>query len=329
MLRVIVFVLCLFTALTTVPVELIATPAPATAAEPQEESLELISGNPFERMTWENFAEQCHREIREALPDLLLATLLMLVFYVIYQVVSRILCGILRRTQADPALQGIVGRLTKYAILGIGLVMAAGQIGLNIGSLLAGLGVAGLAVGLAAQETLSNLMAGITILWDRPFRSGDRVTIADTYGEVLEIGLRSTRLRTVQNRDAIFPNRDVINQKIINHTLSPELRLDIPIGIAYKEDTRRAREVLLAALEDFPRRHQRRPPEIAVVGLGDSAVDLELRLWLSDPHLERRAEIELVELAKIALDEAGIEIPFPQRTLHLGDDGVRDLLKAS
>ena len=109
-------------------------------------------------------------------------------------------------------------KLSKFVILAFGVVMAAGQLGFQIASVLAGLGIVGLAVGLAAQDTLANLVAGITILWDRPFRIGDNVTVAGTYGPVQAIGLRTTRILTNDQIDAILPNKTIINEKILNHT---------------------------------------------------------------------------------------------------------------
>jgi small conductance mechanosensitive channel len=223
----------------------------------------------------------------------------------------------MNRTRADPAARDIAVRLTRYAILAIGLMMAASQLGIQVGSLLAGVGIIGLALGLAAQDSLANLVAGITILWDRPFRIGDNVTVSGTFGKVKEIGLRTTRIRTVEHLDAILPNKEIINAKIVNHTLSPMMRLGIPIGIAYKEDTREARRVLLEAVAGHELVLEQPEPKVVVKELADSSVNLELRVWLRDPYEERAATFAMVELAKIALDEAGIEIPFPQRTLHL------------
>jgi small conductance mechanosensitive channel len=176
-------------------------------------------------------------------------------------------------------------------------------------------------VGLAAQDSLANLVAGLTILWDRPFHIGDNVTIAGTYGQVRQIGLRTTRLLTVDQVDAILPNKMVINEKILNHTLTPHLRVNVPVGIGYAADIGAARQALLAAVDGHPQLAQDPAPKVVVKELGDSAVQLELRAWLRDPHKEREVFYELLELAKVTLDQAGIEIPFPQRTLHLADPG--------
>jgi small conductance mechanosensitive channel len=258
------------------------------------------------------------------LPSLLAAFLVMTGFYLLYRVAAKLLHGLLRRTHADPAVQEIGLRLTKFVILAFGFVMAASQMGFEVGSVLAGLGIAGLAVGLAAQDSLANLVGGLTILWDRPFHIGDNVTIAGTFGRVQAIGLRATTILTVRREEAIIPNKQVINELILNHTRNGQLRLGIPVGIAYGEDTRRAREVLLAAVAEHSKILPDPAPKVVVTALADSAVNLELRVFLRHAHDEREAFFELLELVKIALDEAGIEIPFPQRTLHFAD---RDLVE--
>src|SRR4029450_1015091 len=157
----------------------------------------------------------------------------------LHRLAKRAFANALRDSKADPALHSLGLRLTRYVFFGFALLMAANQLGFQVGSVLAGLGIVGVALGFAAQDLLANLIAGFTILWDRPFRIGDVVVIAGTRGTVTDIGLRSTRLRTQDVRDVILPNRDGINETIINLTSTPELRVDLPIGIGYREDLRR------------------------------------------------------------------------------------------
>jgi len=282
----------------------------------------ILTEEIFDPDAWPNLGRRFVVRSIDWLPSLLAALVVLALFYVLHRVVAGVLRRVMARTRADPAAQDIAARLTKYAILSLGVVMAVNQLGINVASILAGVGIIGLAVGLAAQDSLGNLVAGLTILWDRPFRIGDNVTVADTFGKVQEIGLRSTRIRTVEQLDAILPNKEIINQKILNHTLNPMMRLGIPLGIAYKEDTREARRVLLEAVQGHELLLDKPEPQVVVTALADSAVSLELRVWLRDPYTEREATFAMIEAAKIALDEAGIEIPFPQRTLHL-PEGLR------
>ncbi|HKI86325.1 MAG TPA: mechanosensitive ion channel family protein [Thermoanaerobaculia bacterium] len=268
---------------------------------------------------WQQVADQLLSKLTDLVPLILSALLVLALFWVFHRAVARILRRFLDRGGADRGLRGVVLNLAKYSIFAVACVIAANQLGFKVGSLIAGLGVAGLAVGLAAQDTLGNLFAGLVILWDRPFHVGDYVEIAGTFGRVTDVGLRSVHIRTLDHLDAILPNRKVVEEKIVNHTLTPRLRLGVPLGIAYGEDIRKARQVLLAAVQGHAAVQEEPAPSVVVTELADSAVNLELRVWLRDPAAERATYFELLELAKLALDEAGIVIPFPQRTLHWGD----------
>lgn len=278
----------------------------------------LLTRSILEPTFWRELGNRTLASLDDLLLRLLNALLVLAIFYAVYRLVYGLLAGVLDRTGADPGVRYILGQLTRYGLLAVAVLSALGQVGIEVGSLLAGLGILGLAVGLAAQDSLANLIAGITILWDRPFRVGDNVTVAGTFGEVREIGLRSTRILTVEQLDAILPNREVINQKIVNHTRNPRLRLGVSVAIAYREDTREAREVILEKVRGHELIREEPAPEVVVRELADSGVNLELRVWLIDPYDERKALFALTELAKLALDEAGIEIPFPQVTLHYG-----------
>ena len=270
----------------------------------------------LESETWVGLGERLLAGFIDLLPGLLAALVVLVIFLAVSSLASRLLGKVLERSRVDPGLSQILRPLVKYTILGFGVIMAASQAGLEVGSLLAGVGVAGLAVGLAAQDSLGNFISGVTILLDRPFRVGDRVTIEGTYGQVTHIGLRSVRLRTLEKLDVIFPNREVINSTIVNHTETPDLRLGVPLSIGYREDVREARAALLDGVAGIDGVRREPPPEVVVTALADSGVSLELRLWLEDAANERRMLFEALEVAKRALDEAGIEIPFPQRTLH-------------
>jgi small conductance mechanosensitive channel len=288
-----------------------AQAAPAQPAEPT--ALVQVLQEPH---TWRELSEQFLRRVVDFLPRLLAAVLVLLVFVLLHRLATRALSNALRDSKADPALRTVGLRLARYVLFGFGFLVAANQLGFEVGSVLAGLGIVGIAIGFAAQDLLSNLIAGFTILWDRPFRIGDVVTIAGTQGSVTEIGLRSTRLRTPDVRDVILPNKDVINETIINHTSTPQLRIDLPIGVGYGEDLQRVRAVLLAAVEGHKGVAAEPAPQVVVVALGDWAVQIELRFFVREALSERNLRAEMLERAKLALDRAGIEIPYPQRVVR-------------
>ena len=294
---------------------LVLTAAAAAAQEPPKPTtlVQLLD----EPGTWRQILQTLLFKAVNYLPQVVAALVVLLAFVVVERLAVRGLGGVLRRSKADPALQSISVRLLRYVLVSFGLLMAASQLGINVASVLAAVGIFGLAFGLAAQDLLANLIAGFTILWDRPFRIGDEVIVGGTAGRVTEIGLRTTRVHTPDGRDAILPNKQVINQMLINNTMTPELRLDVPVGVAYGSDLRRVREALLAVAAAHPAVAAEPPPQVVVAALADSAVQVELRTWLRDPHNDRTPRFELLEEVKLALERAGIEIPFPQRVVRL------------
>ena len=246
---------------------------------------------------------------------LVVATVVLLVFAGIYWIMARGLKPVFERSRLQEDAAQLLTVILRYVVLGFGVLLALGQLGFNITGLLAGLGVAGLALGFAAKDTLANFIAGMTILWDRPFRVGDRVEIDGEFGQVKRITLRSTRIHTNQNVVVIIPNQSVVNNKIINHTMQASTRVDVQFGIAYKEDIDETRRTVLALTEGDERLRARPGPDVVVTEMAESSVNLALRFWLVNPHTEVPIEYEYIERIKKALDRAGIEIPFPHRSL--------------
>lgn len=249
--------------------------------------------------------------------QLVLAVLVLAVFALVYRAIRSGLSPVLDRSRLEEDASELLLAILRYVVLGFGLIVALDQLGFNVTGLLAGLGVAGLALGFAAKDTLANFISGITILWDRPFRVGDRVEIDNEFGQVKRITLRSTRIHTNENKVVIIPNQNVVNNKIVNHTMQASLRLNVPFGIAYKEDIDAAREAVLATVGDDDRVRERPPPAVVLTEMADSAVAFELRLWLKNPHQEVPLGLEYRERIKRALDAAGIEIPFPHLSLFV------------
>jgi small conductance mechanosensitive channel len=215
----------------------------------------------------------------------------------------------------------ILRKVVKYVVLGLGLLMAAAQLGFNVVSMLAGLGVVGLAVGLAAKETMANFISGLIILWDRPFALGDEVEIGDTPGFVRRIELRSTYLETPEGNDVILPNSEVVNRRITNFTRTPRIRVRVPVGISYSADLQKARLAMLQSVEGDVRLLEAPPPAVVVAELADSAVNLELQIWIREPSSRNGIRAEYLEKVKRALDSVGISIPAPQREVRLLEQG--------
>ncbi|MCB1021432.1 MAG: mechanosensitive ion channel family protein [Acidobacteria bacterium] len=254
------------------------------------------------------------------IPDVVVACAVLIGFWLFYRVSSLAIRGLLTRSGIHTTLISmLVDNVYRYTVLGFGIIMAADQIGVNVGAALAGIGVVGIAVGFAAQDTLSNIIAGFLIFLDKPFMVGDWLHVADQVGEVAEITMRTTRIRTKNNTWVVIPNKKIIDEVLVNHSKHGETRLDVPIGIAYKEHIPQAREVLLQAVQNIEGIVTKPEPQVVVTGLGASSVDLEVRVWISVASNAPPLYTKVLEVSKLALDEAGIEIPFPHLQLFFDD----------
>ncbi len=265
-------------------------------------------------------------------PKLVATGILLVVFWLALRLTQPALRAALQRAQfAEGLTKLLVDGLFRGVVVLVALVMAASQLGIDVSAMLAGLGVAGIALGFAAQETVANMIAGFLIFWDRPFVIGDHISTEGRYGEVKEITLRTTRIRTLDNTYVVIPNKQIIGAILINHSMYGETRVVIPVGIAYKEDIAEARAVLLAALAKVEGVMQEPGPDVVARAFGDSSINLEMRVWIHDPAQERPVGARIVEAAKVALDAAGISIPFPHRQLfieHVGAHIFREAAEA-
>ncbi len=252
--------------------------------------------------------------------NLLPAVAIAVAFWVALRIVQRVVGSALNRShRVDAGVRQLILRVLRFSFIAFGTVVVLAEVGLAVAPLIAGLGIAGIAIGFAAQDTVQNLIAGVTILLDRPFQVGDNIELDDTFGTVEEITLRTTRIRTLDNQMAILPNANVISNKILNHSMLRALRIVVPFGIAYKESPEAARQAVLALTVDDGRLHPDYASTAVVTSLGDSSVDMELRLHLRDPKLEVPIKLEYQEKVFEALREAEIEIPFPHLQLFIDE----------
>jgi len=244
-------------------------------------------------------------------------------FYVAWVLLSRAVEVTHARHQIDPSLKQLLRNSLLVLVLVMGSVTVLAQFGFDVWSVIAGLGIVGIAVGFAAQSTLSNFIAGVTLLIERPFRIGDWVRINDQEGKVLKIAFRTTWLRTRDNIFTMIPNDSVASSEIVNYSAEGPTRVRIQLGIAYKESAREARQVILPILEAHPKvlKTGDMMPRVAMEGLGDSSVTLVVLIWIlpEDIDIQPRIAAEILEQIKEHLDEAGIEIPFPHLQLFIDD----------
>ncbi len=227
------------------------------------------------------------------------------------------ICVRLVSQRADPHRQMIVRRFSYYVVLGLFLVSALYELGFNLGILLGAAGVMSVAIGFASQTSASNLISGLFLLGEKPFEVGDTIRVGTTTGEVMSIDLLSVKLRTFDNLFVRIPNESVIKTEVTTLTRFPIRRYDIQIGIAYKEDIARAREVLMEVADKNPLCLEEPKPLFIFLGFGDSSLNIQFSVWAArDNFLTLRNSVQ--EEIKQAFDKAGVEIPFPHRTLYAG-----------
>jgi len=200
------------------------------------------------------------------------------------------------------------------------IIAAISSLGIQTASLVAVLGAAGLAIGLALQGSLANFAAGVLMIIFRPYKLGDLVAVAGTEGFVEEVDVFTTTLRQPDKTKIIIPNGQVMSDKITNYMDSDMRRMDLEIGIGYADDIDKAREVLLAAVNGSEFVLDEPAAKVTVASLGDSSVNLAVRPWVKSSNYAP-ASHEVTELMKKALDNAGISIPFPQRDVHMYTHG--------
>jgi len=183
------------------------------------------------------------------LPRVVVALLIMVAFLIIYRLTRPGLRRIMSHAGLAPTLiHLLVDNVYRFGLVIFGLVMAMGQLGINVGAALAGIGVVGIAIGFAAQDSLANTIAGFLIFWDKPFLVGDWVHVADEYGRVDEITLRTTRIQTNNNTYVVIPNQKIIDEVLVNHSKNGATRVEVPLGIAYKEYIPDARAAIIDAV---------------------------------------------------------------------------------
>ena len=262
-------------------------------------------------------------------PNLIAAIFLACIFWVILKLTKRILSTAMLTAKVPEEASDIVVRFSGYVIIITAMLTIASQLGIKITSLLAGLGVVGLAISFAAQDTVANVISGITLLIDRPFKKGDWICVGDLHASVTEVKLRTTVLTSFDNETIVVPNKALAQERIRNFTLTPRIRVKVPIGIAYKENIQAAREVILVTIKDDKRILATPEPTVIVAGLGDSSINLQLRFWTQDPLMQYSLQWEYTERCKRALDDAGIEIPFPHSQIFIErSSGLMELTKS-
>lgn len=235
----------------------------------------------------------------------------------------------LRRVVKSPQLVGLIAQIARISVICGGLFIALGvlQLDKTVTSLLAGIGIVGLAVGFAFQDIAANFVSGVLMALRNPFAIGDLVKISEHFGHVQRIDLRATRLTQLSGETVILPNKDVFQSAIINYTETECRRVEVMVGVSYGDDLAKVREIATGAVEALECRDLEREVELFYTGFGGSSIDFELRFWIreADQGAFLSARSEAIMAIKAAFDANDVTIPFPIRTLDFGIEGGETL----
>lgn len=232
------------------------------------------------------------------------------------QRLANLIRGVMVRAGLDTMLVQFLGNIVNTVLLVVVIIAALDHLGVPTTSMLAVFGAAGLAVGLALRDSLSNFAAGVMLIVLRPFKVGDFIEAGGLSGTTEEIGIFSTVLRTPDNRRIVVPNGQIAGGAIVNYSAMPTRRVDLAFGIAYDDDLNHARSIIQRVLSEDSRILAEPEPTVALGELGDSSVIINVRPWVNtEDYWPVRAS--LLENVKLGFDAEGITIPFPQRDLHV------------
>lgn len=219
----------------------------------------------------------------------------------------------------SPSMRVLVCKVVHVSLYTLAVLLALDTVGINVASLAVFGGALGLGIGFGLQKVVSNLVSGFILLTDRSIKPGDVIQIEGTYGWINNLRARYVSVITRDGTEHLIPNEDLITQRVINWSFTNKnVRLKLPVGVSYRCDIHRARELMLEACRNVERVMEDPPPMCQLVGFGDNSVDFELRIWINDPP-NGVANVKSEVYFKVwdAFREHGIEIPFPQRDVHL------------
>lgn len=263
------------------------------------------------------------------LPNFVVAIIIVVVFALLAKLVKRIFNNIMGRVTDNASLQGLLSSIIYVVIVAIGTFIALSVLKLDgaVTSLLAGAGVIGLALGFAFQDIASNFIAGAMMSIRKPFQEGDLIETNDFFGNVLKIHLRTTNMLTLDGQHVMIPNAEVFKKPITNYTRHKRRRIDLPVGVHYKTDLKLAKNLAVEAvkaLDDIA------DDDVSCFysEFGDSSINFIIRFWIefgNSQAIYMSKRDEAIIAIKKAFDENGITIPFPMRTLDLGDVNFKDI----
>jgi small-conductance mechanosensitive channel len=254
---------------------------------------------------------------------------IIIIFVLLSKIVkNRFLAVILSKLRIEEGLQFTLTRVTQYIIVFIGVIVALQFIGIDLSGLAVVLGFLSVGIGFGLQNITSNFIAGLILLFERPIKVGDRVTVGDTEGDVLNINIRSTTIRSLNNISIIVPNSQFVSSQVINWSHGEtKIRMDLPVGVSYNSDLDTVMKALSEVAEENEDVLSNPAPEVQLAEFGDSSWNMQLRVWIEHPqrYYYVRSDINTEIVRKFR--KYGVEIPYPQRDLHLRSTKVIPLKK--
>jgi len=281
----------------------------------QDTAMENIQGQ------WDNLMASAIAWAPRIITAIISALLIYLIGSWLIRLINRFIAKAFEHRELDISLQRFLNNLISWILNILLFIVVVTQLGVQTSAFVAIIGAAGLAIGLALQGSLANFAGGVLILVLKPFRVGDFIeSSSGVSGTVKEIDIFNTKLTTPQNQLVVVPNGELSNSSITNYTQMGTRRTWFNIGVSYSADLKQAKEILLTVIKTNEHAHPEPAPQVVVTELGDSAVNLSVRVTATNENFWTMQE-QLIIDCKAALDEAGIEIPFPQRDVHVFQKG--------
>ncbi|MFK8011505.1 MAG: mechanosensitive ion channel family protein [Marinicellaceae bacterium] len=257
-------------------------------------------------------------------PDAILAivTKVVIAFFIywigkkIAKLLSHLVGKALTRSGAAPILINFLKTFIYFLLLTVVIITALGELGIQTTSLLGIIAAAGLAIGLALKDSLSNIASGVMIVFFRPFKIGDFIEVAGHSGTVLEIRIFNTLMKSTDNKQIIIPNGEITTGSIINYSANATRRVDLVVGVSYDDDLKLAKKIMLDILESHELVLKDPAPSVNVIALADSSVNFNVRPWVkTDDYWKVYSDV--LEQIKVGLEAGGCNLPYPQRDVHL------------
>ena len=273
--------------------------------------------------------ERWAESIIRMVPNFIIALVILVGFYFLARGGRLLVQKLLSRVSSKTVINNLTSTLTYLTLLGIGLIFALNILHLEgtVSSLLAGVGIVGLALGFAFQDITANFISGIFMAFRKPIQVGDIIQTKDYMGEVEDIDLRVTVIRTFQGMHILIPNKEVFQSPITNFTKTDNIRIDLEVGVAYRSNLKQVKDITIEAVSRLPFLLEGREVELYFENFGDSAITFKVMFWVHYPNQPGflKARSEAIMAIKAAYDTNNITIPFPIRTLELHPQAKKDI----